>query len=179
MSATLPVSESSARTLDESQADEIRHSIAHAAHLLPTQGPIEVFVHHNTLHAYEELSFHEAVKAAYRRFGANPYFPEAKYRELLASGRITVGDLEGVLNEELGDGDNDLIDGLGTRLQIRLARTPNSAGSSPRPTRWKSFVLKSPLESARNCSKDRRPGLPASQREVNTASTLRNSPTIC
>ena len=121
MSATLPVSKSSARAIDESQADALRHAIEHAAHLLPTQGPIEVFVHHNTLHAYEELSFHEAVKVAHRRFGANPYFPEAKYREFLASGRITVGDLEAVLNDELGNGETELIDGLGTRLQIRLA----------------------------------------------------------
>ncbi len=94
--------------------------VEHAAHLLPTQGPIEVFVHHNTLHAFEEQSFHEAVKAAHRRFGANPYFPEARYREFLASGRITIGDLEAVLADELGDRD-DMIDGLGTRQQIRMA----------------------------------------------------------
>ncbi len=120
MSATLPASELISHTHDESQADELRHAVEHAAHLLPAQGPIEVFVHHNTLHAFEERSFHEAVKAAHRRFGANPYFPEARYREFLASGRITIGDLEAVLADELRDGD-DMIDGLGTRQQIRMA----------------------------------------------------------
>jgi len=125
MNAPLPASDLPSHAHDDSQAEELRHAVEHAAHLLPAQGPIEVFVHHNTLHAYEDLAFHDAVKAAHLRFGANPYLPEAKYREFLASGRITVGDLEAVLADELderGDGDNnDVIDGLGTRLQIRMA----------------------------------------------------------
>ena len=99
----------------------LRHEIEHAAHFLPAQGPIEVFVHHNTLHAFEDLTFHDAVQAAQERFGANPYFPEAQYRELFDCGRITVADLEAVLNEDLSEHDTEQIDGLGTRRQIRLA----------------------------------------------------------
>jgi hypothetical protein len=30
----------------------LRQAVEHAAHLLPMQGPIGVFVHHNTLHAF-------------------------------------------------------------------------------------------------------------------------------
>lgn len=43
--------------------------IEQAAHLLPAQGPITVFIHHNTLHAFEDLLLHEAVKKAAWVFG--------------------------------------------------------------------------------------------------------------
>ncbi|MBL6707519.1 MAG: DUF2309 domain-containing protein [Planctomycetaceae bacterium] len=113
--------EEAAGVTESARRVELTHLVEHAAHLLPAQGPLEVFVHHNTLHAFEDLTFHEAVKAAQERFGANPYFPESQYRELLDSGRITVADLEAVLNEHLGERDTEQIDGLGTRRQIRLA----------------------------------------------------------
>ena len=38
----------------------IREAVDHAAHYLPAQGPIGVFVHHNTLHAFEDQPFEEA-----------------------------------------------------------------------------------------------------------------------
>src|SRR6266481_3431963 len=57
--------------------------IDHVAHLLPAQGPITVFIHHNTLHAFEELPFTEAVKKGGRVFGCQPYLSEDRYREEL------------------------------------------------------------------------------------------------
>ncbi|HEX6985456.1 MAG TPA: putative inorganic carbon transporter subunit DabA, partial [Planctomycetaceae bacterium] len=75
--------------------------IEHAAHLLPAQGPITVFIHHNTLHAFEELPFEEAVKQGGKTFGCQPYLSEDRYREALACGRILPSDLEAVLREDL------------------------------------------------------------------------------
>lgn len=95
--------------------------IEHAAHLLPAQGPISVFVHHNTLHAFEDQAFEEAVLAGAERFGCQPYLSEERFRAELAGGRILVQDLRKVLEEDLGASASDLVAGLTTRLAIRLA----------------------------------------------------------
>ncbi len=102
------------------EPSQIRQQVEHAAHLLPTQGPLEVFIHHNTLHALENLPFHDAVKVGYTRFGAEPYLPEQEYRSLLQDGRIQDDDLEAVVIEDLSEQNHKWIDGLGTREQVRL-----------------------------------------------------------
>ena len=80
--------------------ERLRHAVEHAAHLLPVQGPIGVFVHHNTLHAFEDLSFEEAVIQAAQLFGTEPYMTEAAYRAELARGRIQFVDIDAVLDQE-------------------------------------------------------------------------------
>ena len=95
---TVPVMHS--RPVDVSSitdAEQIRELLEHATHLLPAQGPIKVFVHHNTLHAFEDRSFEEGVLAGHRIFGGEPYFSEQRYREEIAHKRIRREDLEAVL----------------------------------------------------------------------------------
>ena len=79
---------------------KLRDAVEHAAHLLPMQGPIGVFVHHNTLHAFEHLPFEQAVIEASHLFGAEPYMTEAAYRAELARGRIRLEDIDAVLDSE-------------------------------------------------------------------------------
>jgi uncharacterized protein YbcC (UPF0753/DUF2309 family) len=95
--------------------------IEHAAHLLPAQGPITVFIHHNTLHAFEDLPFDEAVKKGARVFGCHPYLTEDRYREALVRGRVRFSDLQDVLVEDLGERAGRPVPGLGTVLELRLA----------------------------------------------------------
>jgi uncharacterized protein YbcC (UPF0753/DUF2309 family) len=83
-----------------SRLDRLRSAVKDAAHLLPAQGPIGVFVHHNTLHAFEHLPFEEAVKRAAQLFGAEPYMSEAAYRAELARGRIQLVDIDAALDRE-------------------------------------------------------------------------------
>src|ERR1043165_1804624 len=105
----------------ESPLQRLKRAIDHAAHLLPAQGPITVFIHHNTLHAFEDAPFEEAVEKGARIFGCQPYLSEDRYREELGRGRIRFAELEDVLRESLGDRAQDSIADLCTRLELRLA----------------------------------------------------------
>ena len=111
--------------------------VAHAAHILPSQGPITVFVHHNTLHAFESLGFDEGVQTGGRLYGCHAYLPEERYRAKLQRGRIRLEDLEAVLQEDLGDEADRLIGTFGTRYALRLAmlQFPLYTGT-PHELRW-------------------------------------------
>jgi uncharacterized protein len=121
----------------ERSVKAIRHAVEHAAHLLPSQGPITVFVHHNTLHAYENLPFDEGVKAGSITFGCHPYLPEARYRAYLEQGRIRQDDLSDVLIDDLGESADYLIGSLGTRhrLQLGMLQVPLQTGPDAE-VRW-------------------------------------------
>jgi hypothetical protein len=117
--------------------ERLRHAIDHAAHLLPAQGPITVFIHHNTLHAFEDLPFEQAVERGAALFGCQPYLPEPRYREALGRGRIRFTDLRDVLAADLGARAAEPVAPLGTRLDVRLAmlQYPISSGSA-NELRW-------------------------------------------
>ncbi len=91
------------------------------AHLLPMQGPIGVFVHHNTLHAFEDTPFERAVIEASQLFGSEPYMTEAAYRADLARGRIHPEDIDAVLDSEP---DAIVIPGLSRHRLRKAMMTP-------------------------------------------------------
>ena len=86
------------RNVVNSPDHSLLRTIDRLAHLLPAQGPISIFIHHNTLHAFEHLAFEEAVEHAAMRlerelwgapFGSQPLTPEAEdfVQQLAASVR--------------------------------------------------------------------------------------------
>lgn len=79
--------------------DPLIVAIHDAAHVLPTQGPIGVFIHHNTLHAYQHQRFHDGIIEAYHRLGGEPYRTERAFQNDYAKGRITHDDLVFALDE--------------------------------------------------------------------------------
>lgn len=109
----------------------LKHAIDHAAHLLPSQGPINVFIHHNTLHAFEHLPFKDAVKKGNQRFGCQPYLSEHRYRQKLLRGRIRFADLDEVIRDDLGARAEETILGLCTRSELRLAMLQYPLHSGP------------------------------------------------
>jgi uncharacterized protein len=96
-------------------------TIEDAAGLLPSQASIQIFVHHNTLHTFEDRPFHEAVREGGTTYHCQPYLPEDRYRAKLARGRIRTDDLSAVLIDDLGDEADRLIGFLATRYHLRLA----------------------------------------------------------
>lgn len=109
----------------ERQFGSIPELLAHLAHYLPAQGPIGVFIHHNTLHAFQHLPFEQAVVEAGELFGAEPYMSEDAYRADLRRGRIRREDIDAVLaaepNAEILPGRLDR-----THLRTLLLRNPES-----------------------------------------------------
>ncbi|MEV0678774.1 DUF2309 domain-containing protein [Actinosynnema sp. NPDC050436] len=96
--------------------------VAHAAGLLPEQGPLQAFVHHNTLHAFEHLPFTDAVTRAAEVFGTEPYLGEAAFHEFLASGRITPDDLDAVVAAEVVDDGVPVVPGGPTLRRFHEVR---------------------------------------------------------
>lgn len=105
------------RHSDPTRIDRLRSAVELAGHLLPRQGPIGVFIHHNTLHAFEHLPFEDAVIQAAQLFDAEPYMSEAAYRAELARGRIQLIDIDAVLDRE----PDSLVFARLTRSSLRRA----------------------------------------------------------
>lgn len=109
----------------ERQSEEERAgvlaAVEHAAHLLPAQGPISIFVHHNTLHAFEGVPFEEAVVRGGQALGCEPFLSEERFHAELSRGRILGADLQAVIAEDLGATATAPVAGLTTRQALRQA----------------------------------------------------------
>lgn len=85
---------------------DVLHDVGHH---LPDQGPIHVFVHHNTLHALQHLPFHDALVASHEMDGGPGYRSPAFYRQEYARGRINESDLKEALSRFLGERANEKV----------------------------------------------------------------------
>ncbi|MCC6221577.1 MAG: DUF2309 family protein [Deltaproteobacteria bacterium] len=66
----------------------VQQLVKEARELLPEQGPLPYFVHHNTLHHFEDYHFLEAVKKGAILNDAFAFMSESWYRKQFARGRI-------------------------------------------------------------------------------------------
>ncbi len=79
------------------------HKVLHdLRHRLPNQAPLKNFIHHNTLHAFQDYKFYDGIRRAKRIFGYFPTLALGEYRELYESRRIRKDILERVITERKG-----------------------------------------------------------------------------
>lgn len=114
--------------------EHLRHVLEHVAHYLPAQGPIGVFIHHNTLHAFQHMPFEKAVIEAAELFGTEPYMTEEQYRKCLRNGRMRPRDIDFVLSREE---DTEILPALRRRDLWRAMLNPGIREFEPVGIAWR------------------------------------------
>ncbi len=72
-------------------------------HYLPSQTPLKDFVHHNSLHAFQDQKFYDAIFKASKMFGFQVTIQLNEFRKLYKINRIRREILESVIKERKGE----------------------------------------------------------------------------
>jgi uncharacterized protein len=67
---------------------EIQNILHELKHLLPSQGPLKDFIHHNTLHAFQHLPFHKGLEQASKLLNGKTYLKIDEYIKFYEKGEI-------------------------------------------------------------------------------------------
>lgn len=118
----------------EAPAD-VEATLCALAHVLPAQPALRDFVHHNTLHGYQDRPFFEAIFAAERAFDVRVVLPLEDYRTLYRTGRIADRDVARAIRERYGAGAVEVWAG---RMHHGMYAERPAAGPDRLRNRWKS-----------------------------------------
>lgn len=67
----------------------LSHYLSDLAHFIPSQGAIKDFIHHNTLHAFQNERFNAAILRASRLFGAKARLSIAEFKDFKKKGILS------------------------------------------------------------------------------------------
>lgn len=79
-------------------------------HYLPSQSPLKDFIHHNTLHAFQHLPFHQGLHAAQQLFGFQTYLTLDAFRNLYHKGEISAAILDRAIAQQTELSKDQLFD---------------------------------------------------------------------
>lgn len=83
----------------------IAKTLEEIRHFLPAQAPLKDFVHHNTLHAFQNKPFFEGLSEAQERFGYKTLLSLREFQEKFHRGEISPEALEQVIAKEKPEGE--------------------------------------------------------------------------
>lgn len=113
------------------------HEVLHdLKHYLPAQAPLKDFIHHNTLHSFQKLKFHEAIRNASEILGYRVTLSLHDFRSLYDAGRIREDVLERVIAQRMGAG--SLIEWKEKALFKKFDNPPSPRIGSLR-SNWKRY----------------------------------------
>jgi uncharacterized protein YbcC (UPF0753/DUF2309 family) len=73
------------------------------SHFLPAQNPLKDFVHHNTLHAFQDKNFFTALQESSETFGYKTFLPLSDFRNKLKSNEINAAILDKIIYQKKGE----------------------------------------------------------------------------
>ena len=79
-----------------------QHLLHELKHYLPSQTPLKDFIHHNSMHAFQEKTFFDGIFKASSIFGYQVTLPLHDFRQLYQTGRIRTEVVERVIAERKG-----------------------------------------------------------------------------
>lgn len=79
------------------------HVLHELKHFLPTQTPLKDFIHHNSLHAFQDTKFYDAIFKSSKIFGHQATMPLSDYRKLFEIGRIRPEILDKSIENRVGN----------------------------------------------------------------------------
>ncbi len=82
--------------MHQNHCNEVSY-ISQLRHYLPSQAPLKDFVHHNTLHHYQNLPFKEALEKYYQDLGVKNIYDLNQYLDWYQKGFISDASIEFVL----------------------------------------------------------------------------------
>ncbi len=93
---------------------DINHTLHELKHFLPSQMTLKDFIHHNSLHAFQDMKFYDGIFRASKLFGYKVTLQLQEYRKLFSLGRIKESVIERIIidrkgADELGKWSNNIL----------------------------------------------------------------------
>lgn len=79
-----------------------QHILHELKHYLPSQQALKDFIHHNSLHAFQQMKFYDGIFKASKIFGFQVHLELREYREMYKTGRIREDILQMVIANKKG-----------------------------------------------------------------------------